>query len=219
VRPDRPTSVNVAATTTAIETTAKTRMRFGRLAAPIGTALSPAFPYLSRRRRRAMMAANTPNRPKPSQPSKLSCAVVDRPRSVLIDANSSGEVPAVVGLSPLGVVGPEELVMVAGAPPGPEGVEVLVELATTGMVDVEGSDGGDPSCRVSIPVAVAVSMTFPAARSAASTTCETSPVQVVEDPGGKPGVARTGQFTFPPEGSDTVTEVRSTFPLFVTWNE
>ena len=68
----------------------------------------------------------------------------------------------------------------------------------------------------SVPVAVAVLVTFPRVWSAVSTTCWISEVQVTDAPGASPGAAGIGHATSPSVWSETARDVRSTLPVFVT---
>jgi hypothetical protein len=78
------------------------------------------------------------------------------------------------------------------------------------MVAVEGAEVGDVSPAVSVPVAVAVFVTFPAFWSWVVTMCWISPVHVSDAPGASPGGARNGNATPPSALSDTDSVVRST---------
>src|SRR6478735_699578 len=84
-----------------------------------------------------------------------------------------------------------------------------------GIVTVDGSDGGDSPPRTPVPVAVAVSVTWPASTSPCVTVCGVSAVQVSEPPGTRDGDG-VGQLTGPPVGSLIATDARLTFPVFVT---
>ena len=71
-----------------------------------------------------------------------------------------------------------------------------------GIVTVDGSDGGDSPPRTPVPVAVAVSVTWPASTSPWVTVCGVSAVQVTESPGARDGDG-VGQVTAPTVGSLT----------------
>src|SRR6476469_5404662 len=85
----------------------------------------------------------------------------------------------------------------------------------TGIVTVDGSDGSDVPPRTPVPVAVAVSVTWPASTSPWVTVCGVSAAHVTESPGASDGDG-VGQVTGPIVGSLTATDVRLTLPVFVT---
>ena len=88
--------------------------------------------------------------------------------------------------------------------------------STVGIVTVAGSDRGLVPPASPTPVAVAVSVTWPASRSSCVTVYGASALQVTELPGASPGGAGVGQVMEPMAGSSTATEVRLTFPMLVT---
>jgi hypothetical protein len=89
--------------------------------------------------------------------------------------------------------------------------------AIAGTVTVACEDVGLWIPCVSIPVAVAVSVTPPLSTSTCVTGCGSSAVHVSASPGVRPGAAGVGHVTLPADGSDTATETRVTFPVLVTW--
>ncbi len=94
--------------------------------------------------------------------------------------------------------------------------ETAGTAGVAGTVMLAGEDAGLWVPWVSVPVAVAVSVTPPLSTSTCVTGCGSSAAQVSESPGASPGAAGAGQVTLPADGSETATEVRVTLPVFVT---
>ena len=104
------------------------------------------------------------------------------------------------------------------SPGGSTAASLSSDTETTvaaGIVTEDGSDGGDSPPRTPVPMAVAVSATWPASTSPCVTVWGVSAVQVSESPGARDGEG-VGQSTGPPVGSLIATDARLTFPEFVT---
>ena len=108
------------------------------------------------------------------------------------------------------------------APWSAAGVTCAFLLSTTSgsgvpeTTNVDGPLGGLVSPWLSVPVAVAVSVTEPRSTSAWVTMYTLSAVHVSEAPGARPGAAGVGHVTAPMLGSVTASDARSTLPVLVT---